>query len=81
MLLGAHVSTAGGCRNAPARAADIGASAIQVFTKQPNRWAEVQLVDDECQAFRTRLIEHRAHIRLHGDDPAEVKDWRAVTPG
>ncbi len=30
--------------------------------------------------FRTRLIEHRAHIRLHGDDPAEVKDWRAVTP-
>ena len=58
MLLGAHVSTAGGCRNAPARAADIGASAIQVFTKQPNRWAEVQLVDDECQAFRTGLIEH-----------------------
>jgi deoxyribonuclease-4 len=58
VLLGAHVSTAGGCRNAPARAADIGASAIQVFTKQPNRWAEVQLVDDECQAFRTGLIEH-----------------------
>lgn len=58
MLLGAHVSTAGGCRNAPARAADIGASAIQVFTKQPNRWAEVQLVDDECQAFRNGLIEH-----------------------
>lgn len=58
MLLGAHVSTAGGCRNAPARAADIGASAIQVFTKQPNRWAEVQLVDDECQAFRTGLVEH-----------------------
>ncbi|HEY0035105.1 MAG TPA: deoxyribonuclease IV [Longimicrobium sp.] len=58
MLLGAHVSTAGGCRNAPARAADIGASAIQVFTKQPNRWAEVHLVDDECQAFRTGLIEH-----------------------
>jgi deoxyribonuclease-4 len=58
VLLGAHVSTAGGCRNAPARAADIGAAAIQVFTKQPNRWAEVQLGDDECQAFRTGLIEH-----------------------
>ena len=52
------MSTAGGCRNAPARAADIGASAIQVFTKQPNRWAEVQLADDECNAFRTGLAAH-----------------------
>lgn len=58
MLLGAHVSTAGGCRNAPARAADIGAVAIQVFTKQPNRWAEVQLSTDECLAFRLGLAEH-----------------------
>ena len=58
MLLGAHVSTAGGCRNAPARAADIGAVAIQVFTKQPNRWAEVQLSTDECLAFRLALTEH-----------------------
>ncbi|HEX2079889.1 MAG TPA: deoxyribonuclease IV [Longimicrobium sp.] len=58
MLLGAHVSTAGGCRNAPARAADIGAVAIQVFTKQPNRWAEVQIPDDERVAFRVALAEH-----------------------
>ena len=58
MLLGAHVSTAGGCRNAPARAADIGAVAIQVFTKQPNRWAEVQLADEECLAFRLALAQH-----------------------
>lgn len=58
MLLGAHVSTAGGCRNAPARGADIGAVAIQVFTKQPNRWAEVQLSTDECLAFRLALAEH-----------------------
>jgi deoxyribonuclease-4 len=58
VLLGAHVSTAGGCRNAPARAADIGAVAIQVFTKQPNRWAEVQLSTDECLAFRLALTEH-----------------------
>ena len=58
MLLGAHVSTAGGCRNAPARAAEIGAVAIQVFTKQPNRWAEVQLSDEECLAFRAGLAQH-----------------------
>ncbi|HEX6912040.1 MAG TPA: deoxyribonuclease IV [Longimicrobium sp.] len=58
MLLGAHVSTAGGCRNAPARAADIGANAIQVFTKQPNRWAEVTIADDEALAFRAGLARH-----------------------
>ena len=40
MLLGAHVSTAGGVANAPGRGAEIDATAIQLFTKQPNRWAE-----------------------------------------
>lgn len=58
MLLGAHVSTAGGCRNAPGRAADIGATAIQVFTKQPNRWAEVQISDEEALAFRLAITQH-----------------------
>jgi deoxyribonuclease IV len=58
VLLGAHVSTAGGCRNAPGRAADIGATAIQVFTKQPNRWAEVQISDEEALAFRLAVAEH-----------------------
>jgi deoxyribonuclease IV len=58
VLLGAHVSTAGGCRNAPARAAAIGASAVQVFTKQPNRWAEVTLGPAECEAFHAGAAEH-----------------------
>jgi deoxyribonuclease-4 len=52
MLLGAHVSTAGGCRNAPERAREIGASAIQIFTKQPNRWAEVEVAEEEAARFR-----------------------------
>ncbi len=52
MLLGAHVSTAGGCRNAPERAQEIGATAIQIFTKQPNRWAEVEVADEEAERFR-----------------------------
>jgi deoxyribonuclease IV len=58
VLLGAHVSTAGGCRNAPGRAADIGATAIQLFTKQPNRWAEVTLAEEECARFRGGVTEH-----------------------
>ncbi|MGK7310945.1 MAG: deoxyribonuclease IV [Candidatus Longimicrobiales bacterium M2_2A_002] len=50
--LGAHVSVAGGTPNAPARAAALDAAVMQVFTKQPNRWAERQVDDDEAAAFR-----------------------------
>jgi xylulose-5-phosphate/fructose-6-phosphate phosphoketolase len=28
------------------------------------------------QAFRNRLIDHRLYIEQHGDDPAEIKDWK-----
>ena len=58
MLLGAHVSTAGGCRNAPDRAKQIGANAIQIFTKQPNRWAEVEVADEEAALFRGGVADH-----------------------
>ena len=51
MLLGAHVSTAGGVRNAPIRAGEIGANAIQVFTKQPNRWAEPVCGEEDVRGF------------------------------
>ena len=56
-LLGAHVSTAGGTPAAPARAKAIGAAAMQIFSKQANRWAERVCEDDECRAFRAALAE------------------------
>lgn len=58
MLLGAHVSTAGGVRHAPGRGAEIGAAAVQIFTKQPNRWAEPECGPDECAAFSSGVREH-----------------------
>lgn len=79
MLLGAHVSTAGGVRNAPGRGDEIGASAIQVFTKQPNRWAEPECGPEESRAFREGIRERgigfaNAHdsylINLATADPA-----------
>jgi deoxyribonuclease-4 len=54
-LLGAHVSTSGGIRSAPPRAGAIAATAMQIFTKQPNRWAEPLLADDEYDAFAAAL--------------------------
>jgi deoxyribonuclease IV len=55
LLLGAHVSAAGGVPEAPPRAAAIAATAIQLFTKMANRWAERECIDEECTSFRERL--------------------------
>jgi len=54
-LVGAHISTAGGVANAPPRADDVGATAMQIFTKQPNRWAETVIAPDDAAAFRAAL--------------------------
>jgi deoxyribonuclease-4 len=55
MLLGAHVSIAGGTANAPPRAKAIGATAMQIFSKMANRWAERVCVDEECRDFRKAM--------------------------
>jgi deoxyribonuclease-4 len=76
--LGAHISIAGGTHNAPPRAATIGATAMQIFTKMANRWAERACEDDECREFRvaletTQVGEISAHdsylINLASPDP------------
>ena len=50
--LGAHVSAQGGVHMAPARGIEIGASAIQVFTKTPNQWKEPSIPPETRTAFR-----------------------------
>jgi deoxyribonuclease-4 len=44
-------------KNAPPRGAEIGATAIQIFTKQPNRWADPPLKEDDVALFRAGLGE------------------------
>jgi len=56
--LGAHVSAAGGVENAPGRAADLDAVVLQLFTKQPNRWAEPAIDDARAAAFRQARSDH-----------------------
>lgn len=56
--LGAHVSAAGGTPNAPGRAAELDAVVLQLFTKQPNRWAERDVDDDEAARFRDARERH-----------------------
>lgn len=54
-LLGAHVPTAGGLHHAPAHGRDIGATAIQVFTRNQRQWAARPLADEETGAFRSAV--------------------------
>ena len=54
-LLGAHVSSAGGLPAAPPRARALRATAMQIFTKQANRWAERACDDCERDEFRAAL--------------------------
>jgi deoxyribonuclease IV len=65
--LGAHVSTAGGVRRAPGRAAEIGARVLQLFTKQPSRWAEPALADDEVAAYRGAAGAHGIAVAASHD--------------
>src|SRR3954470_15318016 len=59
LILGAHVSAAGGLPMAPPRAKAIDATALQLFTKQANRWAERTCEALECETWRTALAETR----------------------
>ena len=78
-LLGAHTSIAGGTHLAPPRAKAIRATAMQIFTKMANRWAERDCLDQECRAFREALaatgvrftMAHDSYlINLASPDPA-----------
>ncbi|HEU4990597.1 MAG TPA: deoxyribonuclease IV [Gemmatimonadaceae bacterium] len=78
-LLGAHVSIAGGTHEAPPRAGEIGATAMQMFTKMANRWAERTVDDAEARGFRAALAQtpvavtvvHDSYlINLASPDPA-----------
>jgi deoxyribonuclease-4 len=55
LLLGAHISAAGGVPNAPARGKAVGATAMQIFTKMANQWRERECDEAECIAFREAL--------------------------
>lgn len=76
--LGAHVSAAGGVEHAPARAAALGTRVLQLFTKQPSRWAEPALTRASIDAFEVAreahgIITAAAHdaylINLATEDP------------
>jgi deoxyribonuclease IV len=55
MLIGAHVSQAGGLEKAVARGVERGCEAIQIFNQSPRMWRPTAYGDDDYAAFRKAL--------------------------
>ncbi len=52
MILGAHVSIAGGVQNAPLNGQKIGCDAIQMFAKNQTQWKAKPYSDDNIEGFK-----------------------------
>jgi deoxyribonuclease IV len=66
MLLGAHVSAAGGISNAIDRIEEIGGNAVQVFTQSPRMWKATEHTPDEIRRFRKRRRQAKVrHVACH----------------
>jgi deoxyribonuclease IV len=55
MLIGAHVSPAGGPAKAVGRGTDLGARSIQIFNQSPRMWRFRDYTNDEAAAFREAM--------------------------
>jgi deoxyribonuclease IV len=76
--LGAHVSAAGGVERTPERARDIQSVNLQLFTKQPSRWAEPELSPEQARAFRNER--NRAALRVAGSHDSYLINLATPNP-
>lgn len=67
MIFGAHVSTAGGLENAPERAQNIGADAIQIFGSAPQSFRYSEPKTLQIELFKKRSKDANIHpVFFHG---------------
>jgi deoxyribonuclease-4 len=81
MLIGGHVSSAGGLSKAVERAEQIGAETMQIFNQSPRMWRPTRYSSADCEAFRARLGEspvesifiHAVYLINVASDDAEIR--------
>ncbi len=67
LLLGAHMSIAGGLYTAFERAERVGCTAIQIFTKNSNQWREPVLSSDDIAKYRAAKNKSKVRVVVsHG---------------
>jgi deoxyribonuclease-4 len=64
MLIGAHVSPAGGPANAVARGVERGCDAIQIFNQNPRAWKPTVYTDEQVADFRDAMASSRVGALL-----------------
>lgn len=67
MLIGAHVSTAGGVDKAPENGRSLGCQAIQVFTRNQMQWRARSLGREEVAGFQKKMAEYRIETAVSHD--------------
>jgi len=81
MLIGAHVSTAGGLEHAIERAEERGCETMQIFHQSPRMWRPTKYSQDDFAAFRERFARsevesvyiHAVYLINVASDDAEVR--------
>jgi deoxyribonuclease-4 len=81
MLIGGHVSTAGGLVKAWERGVEFGCDAIQIFNQSPRMWRPTQYKDEEIAEFRARMADgpirsvviHAVYLINAASNDAEVR--------
>lgn len=64
-FIGAHVSASGGVENAPVNAAEIGATAFALFTKNQKQWFAKALTEEN-------IVNFKANCQKHGYTPDQI---------
>jgi deoxyribonuclease-4 len=80
MLIGGHVSTAGGLVHALERAEERGCETMQIFNQSPRTWRPTRYTENDFSAFRERLAAspvqsvyiHAVYLINVASDDAEV---------
>jgi deoxyribonuclease IV len=82
MLIGAHVSPAGGLDKAIERGAEKGCEAIQIFNQSPRMWRPTAYGDDDFAAFRKAMkpspikavLIHAVYLLNCASEDKEIRD-------
>jgi deoxyribonuclease IV len=81
VLIGAHVSPAGGLPKAIERGVERGCRAIQIFNQSPRQWRPTSYRDEDVAAFREAMaaspidavLIHAVYLLNCGSDDAEIR--------
>jgi len=74
MLIGAHVSPAGGPANAVTRGEERACRSIQIFNQNPRAWKARVYSDEELAAYHEAMVIHAVYLLNCASEDPEIRD-------